>query len=555
MPFMQKSAPPEGLLDPAAHPQGSEKTSRLITVIACLMLVLFAGLAVLQPRTPQYPNLKFEVLGGISLSMLMDGQATAGNCQYTAASLEANILSACTQCRTVSRECVSRLSPEQHKVLSEASLEDYSARMPNGVVVYQARDTRLARLACEESERQLAGSRTPVTCHAPGEDRPVVQPGISTLPGINAFATASLFAGAFLSSWFVCWLIVRFQHLHGRYSNDLIDGGPQRFHAVPTPRVGGLAVLAGMLATGAIILILQPWFRVSAGDFGLFLIAGMPAFLGGLTEDVTKRVGVLDRLLLTMVSGALAAWLIGGILDHLNLPGLDNALVWLPFAILFTAFAVGGIANAINIIDGYNGIAAGYSVIVLASFAWVSADTNDLLIFRISSTLIAALLGFLAWNWPRGRIFLGDGGAYLLGFLLAEISVLLVVRNPDVSPWYPLVLLVYPIFETLFSVYRRIFKRGRSPGRPDALHLHQLIYFRLVRLQSGGVTHQQITRRNNRVAAYIWATAIVLAVSGAIYNGETVALVTIAALFVLVYVWLYHRIVKWRSPRWMMRSH
>ena len=96
--------------------------------------------------------------------------------------------------------------------------------------------------------------------------------------------------------------------------------------------------------------------------------------------------------------------------------------------------------------------------------------------------MLGALLGFLVFNYPSGRIFMGDGGAYLLGFWLGELSVLLVVRNPDVSPWFPIVLLAYPVVETLFSIYRRKFLQGRSAGRPDAMHLHQLIYRRLARV-------------------------------------------------------------------------
>src|SRR5258707_10042434 len=109
--------------------------------------------------------------------------------------------------------------------------------------------------------------------------------------------------------------------------------------------------------------------------------------------------------------------------------------------------------------------------------------------------MLGAGLEFMAWNYPKGKIFLGDGGAYLLGFWLAELAVLLVARNPDVSPWFPLLLLVYPIFETLFSIYRRCFLHGRSSGDADALHFHQLIYKRLARIDVGSKDPAEITRR------------------------------------------------------------
>src|SRR5262249_25052477 len=154
-------------------------------------------------------------------------------------------------------------------------------------------------------------------------------------------------------------------------------------------------------------------------------------------------------------------------------------LKWAPFGIAFTMFAVGGVANSINIIDGYNGLAGGHAVIVLAAMAGVSALGADTFLVASPLAIIGALLGVFAWNYPRGKMFLGDGGAYLLGFWLGELSVLLVVRHPEISPWFPMLLLVYPIFETLYSMYRRKVVGGLSPGQPDRMHLHQVIYGRL----------------------------------------------------------------------------
>ena len=239
-------------------------------------------------------------------------------------------------------------------------------------------------------------------------------------------------------------------------------------------------------------------------------------------------------------------------LDRLDIPGLDMLLLWPLFAIAFTAFAVGGVANAINIIDGYNGVAGGYAILVLGALAWVAFQVGDSVVLAASLIMIGALLGFLAWNYPKGQIFLGDGGAYLLGFWLAELSVLLVARNPDVSPWFPLLLLIYPIFETLFSVYRKKVLRGRSPGQPDGLHMHMMIYKRLARFGVGSKDGQIKTRRNSMVAPYIWCgTLIAIAPSIAIWR-HTPALVVGAILFCLAYLWLYFRLARLRAPKWMI---
>ena len=221
---------------------------------------------------------------------------------------------------------------------------------------------------------------------------------------------------------------------------------------------------------------------------------------------------------------------------------------WPVFAVAFTAFAVGGIANSINIIDGYNGLAGGYAVIVLAALAWVAGQVGDPVVLTASLVMLGALLGFLLWNYPAGKIFMGDGGAYLLGFWLGELAVLLVVRNPDVSPWFPLMLLAYPVVDTLFSMYRRHILRGYSPGDADAMHLHQLVFGRLARIGVGSRNAQDKRHRNNLVAPYIWAVGLLLACLSLVAWRSTPWLMTLAVCTWLAYLWLYFRLARWRAP-------
>ena len=113
--------------------------------------------------------------------------------------------------------------------------------------------------------------------------------------------------------------------------------------------------------------------------------------------------------------------------------------------------------------------------------------------------------GFFLVNFPFGKLFLGDGGAYLLGFLLSWLSVMLVYRNPDISPWAPLLACAYPVFETVFTIARRLWCR-RHPGQPDSCHLHSLVkiaitgrYFRAF----------SAPLRNAFVSPFCWAIAAV----------------------------------------------
>jgi UDP-N-acetylmuramyl pentapeptide phosphotransferase/UDP-N-acetylglucosamine-1-phosphate transferase len=159
-----------------------------------------------------------------------------------------------------------------------------------------------------------------------------------------------------------------------------------------------------------------------------------------------------------------------------DLPGVDWLLSFGLPSLLFTAFAIGGIANAINIIDGVHGLASGSAILILSGFALVAWQVGDTQILGIALVSIGSLAGFFLLNFPMGRIFLGDAGAYTVGFLLAVLAVMLPARNAELSPLIGLLALAYPVTETLVSIHRRMVRKGAHPGRPDRLHLHSLIY-------------------------------------------------------------------------------
>ncbi len=357
-----------------------------------------------------------------------------------------------------------------------------------------------------------------------------------------------IFLIAAISSLVFCYLLIKTNHIHGKFSNDHVGSGPQKTHNQATPRIGGLAILAGLFTALYAETLLMPDSPILDDD--LLIFAAIPAFMGGLIEDVTKNVGTAQRLLLSMISAAIVIWLFGSVISRTDIPILDYALGWLPFAALFTVFAVSGVSNAINIIDGYNGLASGLSVIALIAIAIVASLVNDQPVFIISLSVAGATLGFFVWNWPKGKIFLGDSGAYLLGFMLAELSVLLVYRNPSVSPWFPLLLLAYPIFETLSSIYRRkfIFKSGCD--QPDALHLHHLISNKLVcndiKMDDNSAQSAFCTRNNSRVAPYIWATAILSAIFAILFWDNTSVLMLATLAGCLIYNYIYKQLTKFQ---------
>jgi UDP-N-acetylmuramyl pentapeptide phosphotransferase/UDP-N-acetylglucosamine-1-phosphate transferase len=195
-------------------------------------------------------------------------------------------------------------------------------------------------------------------------------------------------------------------------------------------------------------------------------------------------------------------------------------------------------------------------VIMLAAVAYVATQVGDPLNEWLALAGMGAVLGFFLWNFPAGLIFLGDGGAYFLGFFVAELCILLLQRNADeVSPLFPLLVCIYPVFETLFSIYRRVFLRSVPPSMPDGIHLHSLVYRRLMRWAVGDRSAKSLTRRNSMTSPYLWLLCMFSVVPALLFWNNTPVLASFLFLFGFSYTALYWRIVRFRSPRWLKLAH
>jgi UDP-N-acetylmuramyl pentapeptide phosphotransferase/UDP-N-acetylglucosamine-1-phosphate transferase len=366
-------------------------------------------------------------------------------------------------------------------------------------------------------------------------------PSLPSLPSLPP----SIYIAA-LVSLVVAVLLVLTKRWHGRFSMDGLLG-IQKMHTVPTPRIGGIAIFAGVLAG----------WMVSSSEvariLGVLILAGLPAFLFGLAEDLTKQVTVTARLLATMASGVLGWWMTGYSLTTVDVPLMDILLVWVPASVCFTAFAVGGVANAVNIIDGFNGLASGFVVVALVGLGLIAGLQGDVHLNVACLSISAAMIGFWFVNWPWGKIFLGDGGSYFGGFALAWASVLLIERNGEVTAFAALLICIHPVTEVLFSIYRRYLKK-LNPGHPDRLHLHSLIMRRLVShwlLDLNEGDRRQMLAMRNPVTGLVLALMSLPSMLVAIWLAQEPALAALSCLlFVAGYVTVYARLVRfhWCSP-------
>lgn len=358
----------------------------------------------------------------------------------------------------------------------------------------------------------------------------------------------SSFLISFIASALLTLFIIKRAHLHeAALDSDL--SGVQKVHAAAVPRIGGASIFLSVVFASVLAMLRTP--AIGQGVL-LLLLCSAVAFAGGVVEDFTKNVSPRRRLLLTMVAAALGYAMLDARIERLDWISSVWELNYIWITLPLTMIAVAGIANAVNIIDGFNGLATMVTICMLLSLGYVAWQVDDTFILVAALIVAGAAAGFLMWNYPAGMIFLGDGGAYFLGFMLGELVIMLVMRNPQVSSWYALLLLIYPVFETLFSVYRRLFVRGKSPGMPDGIHLHSLIFRRIVVWAVGRRDARALLVRNALTSPYLWLFSLMAVIPATLFWHHTWLLMVFCLLFVTSYVWLYVRIVRFKSPRWMI---
>ena len=315
---------------------------------------------------------------------------------------------------------------------------------------------------------------------------------------------------------------------------DLI--GVQKFHTQLVARIGGIPVFISFFF--GIFLYLE---RDTAL---LLLLVSIPVFFGGLIEDILSRVSPSSRMVTTLISVAAAFIFLDIRISFLGFAVIDSVLSnYIIISLIFTLFIVGGLINAINIIDGYNGLALGYSILVLLAMAYVANTLGDDLVLQLSLMLMSSLFGLFLFNFPFGKIFMGDGGAYFIGFMLSVIGLMLGIRNDEVSHWFILLLFIYPLYETAFSIYRKRIVRGVPISQPDGYHLHMLIYKRVVKCK---------TFKNNKImcnsmtSPFLWALSLVGIIPAVVWYNDQTMLIILAFIFMATYTIIYRRIVHFK---------
>jgi UDP-N-acetylmuramyl pentapeptide phosphotransferase/UDP-N-acetylglucosamine-1-phosphate transferase len=361
------------------------------------------------------------------------------------------------------------------------------------------------------------------------------------------FETASIYwqagaAGAAVA-FLTCVLVVLTKSWHGRLTLDG-SSGVQKFHTAPTPRVGGLGIYLGVLACIGFL-------GGAAGQIlAMVAIAGIPAFLAGFIEDLTKRVSPAKRLVATLISGLIFAVVYGASAELIDTQWISKIIEpnWVIYlgGVVLVAVGMAGVANAVNIIDGFHGLASGSLVIMHLAFATLALSVGDADLAAVALCLAAVSGGFMLINFPLGKIFLGDAGAYFGGFALAAIAVLLTARNSEISPFISLLVIFYPVYETLFSIRRKLRREGHSPSQPDGVHMHMLVSRSFARPISRAIGMP--ASRNALAGVAMWPFPLVCGLLALAFAESGRAAVVGCLVFALLYGRIYLIISLQKQP-------
>ena len=267
---------------------------------------------------------------------------------------------------------------------------------------------------------------------------------------------------SFLITVVIMPLVIRAAHVCNCQD---IPGG-RRLHTTTTPRWGGVAFFAGVLPF--LIMengggVLTPYIVSS------FLLVGIGAI------DDLRSLGWKTKLGWMWVAATIVIFG-GGIVVHKI--GTFDALGQIElgwFSIPFTYISIIGITNAINLLDGLNGLAGGVSLLGFLFMGIAAALTGNIMVALVCFAYVGALGAFLLYNFPHAKVFMGDSGSLFLGFSLAITALLLTQgNNSSVDAMFPVLVLLIPIFDTLRVLFVRIMN-GKNPFKADLLHLHYLI--------------------------------------------------------------------------------
>ena len=329
----------------------------------------------------------------------------------------------------------------------------------------------------------------------------------------------------FLISLFVASSLILLDMLLVRVGIKNLRDSPQTLHVQSVSRFGGIAIFLSLL-------IASNLSNESEYEFlRKLLLCTSPVFLVGFIDDMKISIPPI-RLMLIIPSALLCYYFLGTKAENLEIPLLDYLFQFELFAIVFICIALSGMINAFNMLDGINGLLLLFCLSTCISIIIFPQSSTSLEFYYYLVALFSSILGIFILNFPLGRIFLGDGGAYFLG---AAISVGLIkyYQSNDLSPWYVLLMLIYPLTDVIFSIARRIISKY-SALEPDNKHLHHLILRRVEKMNfsSENLNHSLVT-----ILTFVLYFPFLLGAN--YFSQDTLVLQILCLIFFMFYFFVY----------------
>ena len=308
----------------------------------------------------------------------------------------------------------------------------------------------------------------------------------------------------------------------------------QAMHVRPTSRFGGVAVLIVFVAG----LLAGPYRSDPVVLLSITCVS--PIVFVGVREDAGYHLTPVWRLLAAICSALRAFFGYGLVIENLGFPQFDFLFQHQAVAIAFTVFVLTGVTHSFNLMDGLHGLCGFTSAVIAVALALISMENQQDVVAQELTLLVAALLGFLILNFPRGLLFLGDAGATSIGFILACVALKLMQSNTDLSPWAIALVFFWPMADTILAIVRRV-TRKQAAMKPDRMHFHHVVMRAFEIL---------VLRKKNRAISNPVATVILLPLISApsivgvvFWNRDGLAL-SATVIFAVLFLASYQALVR-----------
>ena len=329
-------------------------------------------------------------------------------------------------------------------------------------------------------------------------------------------------------SFFYLYMMPKINKYYPKFLIDDQFKKPQAFHENSTSITGGICIFLSFLIVSLNLVFFKNLFYLEYITFCILF------FLLGLVDDLKINLRPKVRLAIMIVMLIFLIKYNNLYIEYTGISFLNN---WLENSVIFSLFFVClcflFIINGANLIDGYNGLLGFHSLIILINLFLVNFfyENTNLAYFLFSKIII--LTTFLAFNFPKAKVFLGDSGSYFLGVFIAISVIQTSLANPEISPFYFCILLFYLFFEVFFSFFRKLLKEKIPPLHPDKKHLHMLLYKFLLKKNNNKL------KSNYSVSIIINGALLLLTIPAIFIKNNGLFCKYYSLLFFVTYIFTY----------------